>query len=121
MESDHFNFSEYKFDPAPYKITVNTFTKHIQASHTEDIKNSRKKIDQIDLLINENIEKCFEITEEMKKLRADNFELQIELKKLKKTEEQLSCANFDLKKGDLQLIVFKLLIFYFQIAFHLFS
>lgn len=110
MEKNDLNFDEYEFDSSPYIISVNSFKEHIQQSHTEDATHSKNKIYQTDLLINEKLEECCQIAEEIGKSRSDNLGMQMELDKLKKTEDHLLSTNFDLKDGNL-------LCFYFQFMF----
>lgn len=106
MEKDDLHFSEYKFDSTPYIISMDSFKENIQQSQTEDAIHSKNTINRMDLLIDDKMEECSPIAEEIKKSRSDNLEMQKEWDKLKKTEDHLSNTNFDLKNGNLSIFLF---------------
>lgn len=105
MDVPNINFNEYKFDPAPYTIAVNSLSQKIQDNNFGIDSNSKttfKQIDTFNSQISEKMEVCSQIAEEIKKVRVGNSHLQMELKSLKKEEEHLSETNLDLKEGEIE-------------------
>lgn len=104
MDVPNINFNEYKFDPAPYKIAVNSLSQKIQDNNfgiDSSSKTTSKQIDTFNSQISEKMEVCSQIAEEIKKVRVDNFNMQMDLKALLKEEEHLSETNLDLKEGEI--------------------
>lgn len=105
MDVPNINFNEYKFDPAPYTVAVNSLSKKIQDNNFGIDSNSKTTFKQIDIFnsqISEKMEVCSQIAEEIKKVRVDNYNMQLELQTLLKEEEHLSETNLDLKEGEIE-------------------
>lgn len=91
------NFSDYKFDPAPYTLGINALSEQIQDENRET--NSKTTFKEFDILIGEKMEMCLHVADDIEKVRAENLKIQTELKSLKKEEEFLSGTHLDLKEG----------------------
>lgn len=106
MDHPKLKFTEFKFDSTSYSIAVNVYAKQITENNEEDHDNGDEKFHHMDLSINEKIQKCTEIAENIKKVQLDDFEMQMDMDRLKEEEEQLFRNNLDLKEGNLYLSIF---------------
>lgn len=105
MDVPNINFNEYKFDPAPYTIAIDSLSQKIQDNNIgidTSPRTTLKPLDTFNSQISEKMEVCLQISEEIKKVRMNNSNIQMELKSLKKEEEHLSETNLDLKEGEIE-------------------
>lgn len=96
MEQQSKKFGEFNFDSASYLVAINTYVKE---NDTENIENSKKTFDQLDLSIAENSEKVSQVAADIYKIQSKNDAMQREFETLKEEEEQLTHTNLDLKEG----------------------
>lgn len=100
MEQQKLKFSEFKFDSTAYSMAINAYAKQIGENNVEKSDTGDKIFHHMDSSINEKVQKCAQIAENIKRVQLDNFEMQMNMDTLKEEEEQLSRNNLDLKEGN---------------------